>query len=841
MAENRVEVLLTAKDQASKKINKNTQAMKGMTGASKTLGKSLSVLKGIAITAFAGWGVIKVSASIIKLGANFKYTMAVVRGVSRATGKEYKALEAIARKMGETTEWSASQAAEALKFLSMAGFSATKSIKALPATLDLATAGNIDLGRTADIVTNALTAMRLPVEELTRVSDVFIQTITSSNTNMEMMAESFKYAAPVAAGFGIKIERLSALIGLLGNAGIQGSMAGTQLSMAMMRAQEVFEKYGVSTRRADGSTKDFVDALEMLEARGGDVNEVLSVFAMRSGKAALALLGQGVPAIVKYIKEIENAEGATKRLADIIRNTAKIDWKILISVLESVAIDIWRKYEESAVNALKATAKWIGDNRDKIIEMVEAIGDIAKAVKFVLAPALNLLLEMGDDIAHMIIWVKNLSKALGLVSAGFLELSDVATANFEELQQLLDKFEMPDILKDLKLQAKEARKEIDRLKKGIARDEGIVFGEYAYEVEVIDKEKRLTETIKLLEDIQDRMASIREERFIKGLVTFKMPKPPEVSKEERLSSKEIFNAELKAMELRAFRMKDIAEIEKEYLEERYGLIEDAAKEAREIENEELRRAKEYLDYKLKEREKYYLSIEEMAQEARDFEEELEDEALRMARETAEYQKKLSDKKYGYMKDAMKGWASGFSNTLNDMLWGAEITFKEIAESFGRMITQMMIQKSIIEPMFEKGGGWFGALLGAAGGFLKGPGGGLSAGGEGLMYTAQGGAFPGGIDIYSNQVVKKPTQFAFAFGAGLMGEAGPEAIMPLTRTPDGDLGVKTEGGGDTNIMIIANDAKSFADMVKRNPESIVTVVGEALEERTGLRDIIMETL
>ena len=104
----------------------------------------------------------------------------------------------------------------------MAGFAADKAIKALPGTLDLATAGGIDLGRAADIATNALTAMGLQVEELTRVNDVFVGTITRTNTNMEMMAESFKYSAPLARAYGYSIEELSGLIGTLGNAGIQG-------------------------------------------------------------------------------------------------------------------------------------------------------------------------------------------------------------------------------------------------------------------------------------------------------------------------------------------------------------------------------------------------------------------------------------------------------------------------------------------------------------------------------------------------------------------------------------------------------------------------------------------
>ena len=200
-----------------------------------------------------------------------------------------------------------------------------------------------------------------------------------------------------------------------------------------------------------------------------------------------------------------------------------------------------------------------------------------------------------------------------------------------------------------------------------------------------------------------------------------------------------------------------------------------------------------------------------------------------------------------MKNAMTGWASSFSGTLNDMLWGADVTFKSILESFAKMITQMLIQKHLIENMFSGGsGGWFGAALG----FLGGLGGGAPGNGTGpVTYAAQGGIFPGGISGYSNQIVDAPTQFTFARGAGLMGESGPEVILPLARTPSGDLGVKSNSGTGTKetekdgstIVIIANDAKSFADMVNRNPEAITIVVGDALREHGDLLNTIRETI
>ncbi len=195
------------------------RALSGFAGMAT---KALAPIAALVVGTGGIMALVGIMKSATEAGTSFEKTMATVGGVMRATAREQDELTKSARLMGETTEYSATQAAEALQFLGMAGFAANKAIAALPGTLDLATAGGLDLGRAADIATNALTAMGLEVEELGRVNDVFVGTITRSNTNMEMMAESFKYAAPLARAYGYSVEELSGLIGTLGNAGIQG-------------------------------------------------------------------------------------------------------------------------------------------------------------------------------------------------------------------------------------------------------------------------------------------------------------------------------------------------------------------------------------------------------------------------------------------------------------------------------------------------------------------------------------------------------------------------------------------------------------------------------------------
>jgi lambda family phage tail tape measure protein len=669
--------------------------------------------------------------------------------------------------------------------------------------------------------------MRLPVEELTRVSDVFIQTITSSNTNMEMMAESFKYASPLAAAYGMKIEKLSAMIGMLGNAGIQGSMAGTQLAMGFVKVKDVFDAYGASTKRADGSTKDFVDALELLVDRGANADEVMAIFGQRSGRAALALMGQGIPALRAYIKEIEKAGGATKKLADIIRDTAKIDWKILISVLESVAIDIWEKYEESAVEALKTTVKWIGENREKIVELSKVVGNLAETMETVLIPALNkiwgiilydpAILEwglvglalggrkgaaIGAALGHMMVWVDNLSKALALVSTGILRLSDVANANFKELQDLVKKFEIPDPLKDLQVRAGELRQEIEYLRKAtegkifvFAGDKERLIG-LRGELEKVQAYIETLEKAKTLEVISDKAIN-QAERLGQAL---KDPaKYYDVSKQKQETYRQ--TEEMKKIYAKYYaalaEMEENADIEaimreRERLEELKPIIAKRHEMWLSAYEAEENRLDEYASYRteqeksiaeqirsirMKDKTFALAALKEKYENYKNFTDDLV--GLELWRATEE--KKLTEDKYGDMTNAMMGWANNFSSTLNDMLWGAEITFKSILESFMKMITQMMIQMAIIDPLVAgiTGGGIWKGITGLFSGLFSAQGNVFSQ--SGLQNFAQGG------------IVHKPTQFAFAGGVGLMGEAGPEAIMPLTRTPRGDLGVKTVNG------------------------------------------------
>jgi len=295
----------------------------------------------------------------------FDQTMTEVAGIMRATTAEMETLTAAARLMGETTEFTASQAGSALRFLGMAGFEAAEATQALPGVLDLATAGTLDLGRAADIASNALTAMKLPVRELSRVNDVFIGTITRSNVNMEMMAESFKYSAPVAKAFGYSIEERSGMIGMLGSAGIQGSMAGTQLAMAFQKANDIAAEFGYESA-------DLLDVLEAMGREGRTAADIMDLFGLRAGRAAL-ILKEVVTETKAFQETLGRAGGEASRLADKMRKTVTGSFKELKSVIESVAIDAFGLYQDRLLDTIKSLTSWIREHKDTLLGMLDVL------------------------------------------------------------------------------------------------------------------------------------------------------------------------------------------------------------------------------------------------------------------------------------------------------------------------------------------------------------------------------------------------------------------------------------------------------------------------------------
>lgn len=263
-----------------------------------------------------------VGTATVMAAGNFEKSMNKVKALSGATSDEFNALREEAIELGSTTQYSASEAADALGYLSMAGFDATESLDSLPGVLNLAAAGSIELAEAADIASNILSGYGLSADKIGDVNDVLAKTFTSTNTTLSSLGETFKYVGPVGASAGVSFEELSAAIGLLGNAGIQGSSAGTALRTSIVRllkptkqVTKTLDKLDISVTDSHGDLLPLVDIVKKLEESGASTADMMAIFGLEAGPAMQALVSQGSDALGDLTTELENAGGTADRIA----------------------------------------------------------------------------------------------------------------------------------------------------------------------------------------------------------------------------------------------------------------------------------------------------------------------------------------------------------------------------------------------------------------------------------------------------------------------------------------------------------------------------------------------
>ena len=253
---------------------------------------------GMAMSASVTLPVAGFALAAVKASVDFEEAMEEVIAVSGATGAQVDALTERAKDLGTTTEKTAVQAAEGMKFLAMAGFEVEEVMAALPGVMDLAMVSGMDLGRASDITSNIMSGFGETAEQTGRIVDVMALTMSSSNTNIEQLGEAMAYVAPAARAAGMDIEQTSALIGKLGDAGIQGSRAGTNLQgvlTALLKpsseAKEILDDLGVSIRTSTGEMRPLVDILGDFDEAGATAADVAGIFGRRNSTAALAIMG----------------------------------------------------------------------------------------------------------------------------------------------------------------------------------------------------------------------------------------------------------------------------------------------------------------------------------------------------------------------------------------------------------------------------------------------------------------------------------------------------------------------------------------------------------------------
>ena len=258
---------------------------------------------------------------------DFEAAMSQVKAVSGATGSEFDKLTAKAKEMGATTKFTATQSAEAFNYMAMAGWDSQQMLDGIEGILNLAAASGEDLGTTSDIVTDALTAFGLKASDAAHFSDVLAQSAASANTNVSMMGESFKYVAPIAGAMKYSVEDTSLALGLMANASVKGSMAGTSLKTALAnmaaptdKMATAMKKYGISLTDSNGNMKTLKGVLDNLRSSLGGLSE--------TEKTAAASTIFGKEAMSGMLAIINATESDYNKLAESINNVDWVDSKV---------------------------------------------------------------------------------------------------------------------------------------------------------------------------------------------------------------------------------------------------------------------------------------------------------------------------------------------------------------------------------------------------------------------------------------------------------------------------------------------------------------------------------
>ena len=408
------------------------------------------------ITAATGAGAVAAGTAAINAGKSFEAGMGEVQAISGASRKDLEGLTNKAKEMGATTKFSATQASEGLKYMAMAGWNSQQMIDGLPGVMNLAAASGEDLGTVSDIVTDALTAMGLKAGDSAHFADVLATAASSSNTNVAMMGETFKYAAPLAGTLGYNIEDLSQAIGLMANAGIKGSQSGTSLRSILTRlasppsdAAKAMEKYGISIKNSDGSMKSLMEVMENMRdsLQGLPEDEKAAAASALGGQEAmsglLAIINASESDFDNLSKAIDNASGAAQDQADIMNDNLQGALYELGSAAESAGIELYDNIKNPAKKAVRAAATeirslstTIKDNGieaiipEETITTVKNLGTTAKAVG---AGGLKVLGGAAQFAGENIQTVLPVAASLLTVVKGYTVVKTISTA-FAETQ-----------------------------------------------------------------------------------------------------------------------------------------------------------------------------------------------------------------------------------------------------------------------------------------------------------------------------------------------------------------------------------------------------------------------
>lgn len=363
-----------------------------------------------------------VGVAAVKTAADFDSAMSQVAAVSGATGKDFDALRNKAREMGAKTKFSATEAAEAMNYMAMAGWKTEDMLDGIEGVMNLAAASGEDLATTSDIVTDALTAFGLSAKDSGHFADILAAASSNANTNVSMMGETFKYCAPIAGALGFSAEDTAEAIGLMANAGIKSSQAGTALRTIMNNLAGDVKISGkaigdvtIATTNADGSMRDLSDILADCRTAFSGLTESEKAQAAESlvGKNAmsgfLALMNSGEGDIEKLSSAIENCDGSAEKMAMTMQDNLAGQLTILKSQLQELAIS----FGDILMPAIRSIVSKLQGFVDKLNGMDEGTKRTIVTIALLVASIGPLLIIIGTTISK-----------IGVAMQGFVKLAN---------------------------------------------------------------------------------------------------------------------------------------------------------------------------------------------------------------------------------------------------------------------------------------------------------------------------------------------------------------------------------------------------------------------------------
>lgn len=387
-------------------------------------GKSISNI-GSSVAKSVTLPVVGIGAAAVKTAADFESAMSEVGAISGAGSKDMEKLTAKAKEMGATTAFSASESAEAMKYMAMAGWKTKDITEGVAGVMNLAAASGENLGTASDIVTDAMTAFGMKASQSTRFADVLAATSSNANTNVSMMGESFKYCASTAGAMGYKVEDISVALGLMANAGIKGSSAGTTVKNAIANMSkptatqaELMKKLGISLTDNNGKTKSFAQVMNNLRSSfaGLSKTEKASAAATLAGKESmsglLTLVNTSDKDFNKLTKSINGSSGAAKKMADKMLDNLNGQITLLKSAIEGILITIGDKL----LPHIKKVVSWVQKAADYINKLSDAqVNNIMKwaGIAAAIGPAIMVFGKVVKTVGTITTTFGKVSKVVG--------------------------------------------------------------------------------------------------------------------------------------------------------------------------------------------------------------------------------------------------------------------------------------------------------------------------------------------------------------------------------------------------------------------------------------------